>query len=224
MLSRPIRLAIVDDHVLLRKTLRNYLSDQKNVVVVIQTSGISELLDRLGSSAVDIVIMDSMLPEMNGTDAVTLIRNKYPSIRILILSMSTDMDLVSDLLEAGIHGYISNSEEPEELLKAIQAAAENRIYRNRLFTEALYWNKQNSINVNHFHEGLIINLNEREKRILCLIWEEKTNKEIAEELFLGVRSIEKIRQDLKEKLSAKSTIGLIKYAIDKRIIRVPARV
>jgi len=65
MLSRPIRLAIVDDHVLLRKTLRNYLLDQRNVSVVIQTSDIPELLDNLGSSAVDIVIMDSMVSGMN---------------------------------------------------------------------------------------------------------------------------------------------------------------
>lgn len=202
--------------------MRNYLLDQRNVSVVIQTSDIPELLDNLGSSAVDIVIMDSMVSGMNCIDAVTLLRNKYPSIRILILSMKTDMYQVSDLLESGIHGYISSTEEPEELLKAIQAAAENRIYRNGLFTEALYWSKQNSINVNQY-DSMMINLNEREKRILCLIWEEKTNKEIAEELFLGVRSIEKIRQDLKEKIAAKSTIGLIKYAIDKRIIRVDAK-
>jgi DNA-binding NarL/FixJ family response regulator len=181
-----------------------------------------ELMEKLKSTAVDVLIMDSLVPGMNGIDAVTTIRTKFPSIRILVLSASTDMDLISDLLESGIHGYISKSEEPEELLKAIQVISENRIYRNRLFTEALYWNKQNSINLKHY-EGLMISLNEREKRILCLIWEEKSNKEIAEELFLGVRSIEKIRQDMKEKISVKSTIGLIKYAISKRIIGVSAR-
>jgi DNA-binding NarL/FixJ family response regulator len=220
MLFRPIRLAIVEAHVLFRKTLRNYLLDQKNVDFVIQASNLAELLDKLRSATIDILIMDSMVEGVNCIDAVKTIRTEYPFIRILILSLNTEMDLINDLLESGIHGYISKSEEPEELLQAIQAVADNRIYRNRLFTEALYWNKQNSIDIKHHRGGLLITLNEREKRILNLIWDEKSNREIAEELFLGVRSIEKIRQDLKEKISVKSTIGLIKYAIDKRIIRI----
>jgi DNA-binding NarL/FixJ family response regulator len=172
---------------------------------------------------IDILIMDLMVPAINDTDAVTQLRTIYPSIRILILSMCTDMDLVSDLLESGIHGYISCSDEPEELLQAIYAAAENRIYRNRVFTEALYWNKENNIHLGDYPESIMINLSEREKKILCMIWEEKTNKEMADELFLGVRSVEKIRQGMKDKIAVRSTVGLIKYAIDKRIIRVEAR-
>lgn len=223
MLSRPVRLAILDAHVLFRKTLRNYLLEQKNVDFVIQASHMAELLDKLRSSTIDILIMDSMLEGVNCIDAVKTIRAGYPLIHVLILSMSTEIDWISDLLESGIHGYISKSEEPEELLLAIQAVSENRIYQNRLFTEALYWDKQNNIDIKQYSNGLLVTLNEREKRILSLIWEEKSNKEIAEELFLGVRSIEKIRQDMKEKICVKSTIGLIKYAINKRIIQVGAR-
>ena len=223
MLSKPIRLAILDSHVLFRKTLRNFLLEQKNVDFVIQASRMAELLDKLSLSTVDILIMDSMVEDMNCIDAVKTVRTEYPFIHILILTMSTEMDLISDLMDSGIHGYISKSEEPEDLLQAIQSVSENRIYRNRLFTEALYWNRQNSNDIRHYRDGLLVTLNEREKRIVSLIWEEKSNKEIAEELFLGVRSIEKIRQDLKEKIAVKSTIGLIKYAIDQRIIKVGAR-
>jgi DNA-binding NarL/FixJ family response regulator len=209
--------------VLFRKTLKNYLLHQKNIGVVLQASDIPELLDKLTSSMIDILIMDLMMPGINDADAVTLLRARYPSIRILVLSMCTDVDMVSDLLESGINGYIACSDEPEELVQAIYAAAENRLYRNGLLMEALYWNKQNTVNLSNYPEGYMINLNEREKKILCMIWEEKTNKEIAEELFLGVRSIEKIRQSMKDKIAVKSTIGLIKYAIDKRIIRVEER-
>lgn len=132
--------------------------------------------------------------------------------------MCTDSDLISDLLDMGIHGYISKSDEPEELLQAIRAAAENRIYRNRLFTEALYRHKQNTFRA--YSDGNTVLLNDREKKILQLLWEEKSNKEIADALYLGVRSVEKIRQDMKEKVGAKSTVGLLKYAIAKRIIGV----
>jgi DNA-binding NarL/FixJ family response regulator len=221
MLSRPINLAIVDDHVLFRKTLKAFLSDQENINVIVQAADILDLLHKLRTASIDVLLMDIFLPELNGNDALKAIRSEYPTVKIIVLSMSTDMDLISDLLDAGIHGYISKGDEPEELLQAIRAVADNRIYRNRLFTEALYWNKQN--NIKSHVEKFNVSLNEREKKILQLIWGEKSNKEIAEELFLGIRSVEKIRQDLKEKLGAKSTVGLLKYAIDNRIIGVHSR-
>jgi DNA-binding NarL/FixJ family response regulator len=213
---RPVKLAVVDDHILFRKTLSNYLSDQDNMDVIIQSGGISELFPKLKGSRVDVLLLDVFMPNCNGCDAIEMIRREFPAVKILILSMSSDMDMISDLLEAGIHGYISKSDEPENLLQAIIAASEGRIYRNRLFTEALYWNKQNTIKT---FSPVNPSLSDREKKILQLLWEEKSNKEIADELFLGIRSIEKIRQDIKEKIGAKSTVGLIKYAIQEKIIR-----
>ena len=219
MLSRPINLAIVDDHTLFRKTLKSFLSEQKNINVSVQASGIFDLLVKLKVAPVDILLMDLFLPEINGSDALEAIRREYPRMTILVLSMSTDLALISDLMDMGIHGYISKADEPEELLKAIQAVAENRIYRSRLFTEALYWSRQNNMR-SFSHNTSTVLLNEREKKMLQLIWEEKSNKEIADELFLGVRSVEKLRQDLKEKIGVKSTVGLLKYAIKRRVIGI----
>jgi DNA-binding NarL/FixJ family response regulator len=221
MLFRPINLAIVDDHVLFRKTLKNFLVEQPNLNVAIQAADIPDLYSKLKTAQVDILLMDIFMPELNANDAVKTIRKEYPDIKILILSMCTDMGLISEMLDSGIHGYISKADEPEDLLEAIQAVEDNRIYRNRIFTEALYWNKQN--NIKTAADEPFNGLNDREKRILQLIWEEKSNKEIADELFLGVRSVEKIRQDMKEKLGIKSTVGLLKYAVDKRIIGVSSR-
>jgi DNA-binding NarL/FixJ family response regulator len=218
MLSRQLNLALVDDHAIFRETLKSFLSEQEAMHVAIQASDILDLLDKLRTSSIDVLLMDLFLPELTGTEALQTIHREYPDIKILILSASTDMDLISHLLDNGIHGYISKSDEPEELLQAIRAAANDQIYRNRLLTEALYWGRQN--NVRSFMNGSHISLNEREKKILQLIWNEKNNKEIADELFLGVRSVEKIRQDLKEKIGAKSTVGLLKYGINKGIIRI----
>jgi DNA-binding NarL/FixJ family response regulator len=220
MLLKPTTLAIVDDHALFRKVLKNYLSEQRNVHVAVQASNMFELFTRLKNYSVDMVLLDVFMPGTNGFDAIKSLHEEYPSLKILVLSMSVDMDLISDMLDMGIYGYISKADEPEELLLAIKSVSENRIYRNRLFTEALYWNKQN--NINGFPESST-SINEREQRILQLIWEEKSNKEIADELFLGVRSVEKIRQDLKEKVGAKSTIGLLKYAIRKKLIKGDVR-
>jgi len=220
MLSRPIDLAIVDDHVLFRRTLKSFLSEQEDLHVNIQASDVFDLLNKLKNSSTDVLLMDLFLPEINGSEALKVIRNEHPSLKIIVLSISMDMDLISDLLD-GIHGYITKTDEPEELLMAIRAVADNRIYRNRVFTEALYWNKQN--NIKSYMERSDVSLNEREKKMLQLIWEEKSNKEIADELFLGVRSVEKIRQDMKEKIGVRSTVGLLKFAIVKKIIGVGAR-
>jgi len=186
--------------------------------VVIQATDVPDLFSKLRNFKAEILLMDIFMPKMDGTEALKILRQEFPSLKILVLSMSTDIGLVCDLLEAGIHGYISKSDEPENLLHAIFSASDGRIYRNRLFTEALYWNRQSSIKSHT--DGAVAFLNEREKRIVQLIWEEKSNKEIADELFLGVRSVEKIRQDIKEKIGVKSTVGLLKYAIEKRIISV----
>jgi DNA-binding NarL/FixJ family response regulator len=212
----PIQLAIVDEHVLFRKTLKSYLSEQKHFTVVVQTSNEFELFDQLRNLTVDILLMGIAVPGLHENNILEIIRTQYPSIKVIVLSMSTDMDLISNMLESGIYGYICKTDEPEELINAIKVVSEERIYRNRLFTEALYWNKQNHISPNK--NGHSIHVSEREKKMLQLIWEEKSNKEIAEVLYLGVRSIEKIRQDLKEKIGARSTIGLIKYAINKGIV------
>jgi DNA-binding NarL/FixJ family response regulator len=221
MLPRPINLAIVDDHVLFRKTLKNFLSEQKNLQVIIQACDISELSAKLRNSPVDVLIMDIFMPGLSGSDAVRTIRNEFPYLKILVLSMSTDMDLVGEMLNFGIQGFISKADEPEDLLQAIQAIANDKLYRNKYFTEALYWDRQNSYTNNM--EGGNLSFSDRDRKILQMIWEEKGNKEIADELFLGIRSIEKIRQSLKEKIGAKSTLGMLKYAIKKKIIGINLR-
>lgn len=218
MLSKDLHLAIVDDHALFRKTLKNYLSEQKRIQVVVQASDMLDLVTKFRTISVDVLIMDLFMPGLHGNDAVRLIRTEYPDVKILVLSMSIDIDLISELLDSGIHGYISKADEPEHLVQAIYTVSECRIYHNKLFTEALYVNKQNNIGAHR--QGNLVLLNEREKKLLQLLWEEKSNKEIADELFLGVRSVEKIRQDIKEKIGAKSTVGLLKYAIDNKIIGV----
>lgn len=214
----PANIAIVDEHVLFRRIIKDYLTDQGNIQVVIQASDVSELLNKLKGMDVDVLLMNILRPEVNGSDIIKMIRSEYPDIKMLVLSVTTDLDLVSELLDSGIYGYIAKSATPEDLLQAVQTISNGNIYRNKLFTEALYWNKQNDLRSYAYISDASPVLSDREKRILQLIWEEKSNKEIADDLFLGVKSVEKIRQDMKEKIGAKSTIGMLKYAISQKIV------
>ena len=218
MLCSPINLAIVDDHSIFRKTLKTFLTQGSGFRICIESERILDFLDKLSSVSVhcDVLLLDLYLPEINGNDAIRMIREKCSTLKIIVLSMNEDIEIISGLLEEGIHGYISKADEPEDLLKAIQAVSEGRMFRNKHLTEALYWDKQNQGRIEG--ERAAGTLSDREKKIIQLIWEEKSNKEISEMLFIGIRSVEKIRQDMKEKVGAKSTIGLMKYAIDKKII------
>jgi DNA-binding NarL/FixJ family response regulator len=209
-------IAIVDDHTLFRKALKGYLAQHKHLQVAIEVSSAIELLDQLKTIPVDILITDISMPEMSGFDAVKIIKSLYPGIKVIVLSMHTDMEMVNNLVDIGIHAYISKADEPEHLLQALNAVIENRVYKNKIFTDALYWHRQFGAKDSRIN----VALEEREKRILQLLWEEKSNKEIADEVFLGVRSIEKIRQGMKEKIGVKSTIGLLKYGLNKKIIGI----
>lgn len=213
-----INLAIVDDHTLFRKCLKNYLSEQNYMNVVVHSPDIPDLLSNLKDYHVDILLMDIYMPQINGNEALSIIRCEFPDIKIIVLSMCSDMDLLSDMLDAGLYGIVSKADEPEELVRAINSVSEQRIYRNKQFTDLMYWNKQNSIRLSNSSDDIV--LSEREKDVLKLLWEEKSNREIGDQLALGVRSIEKIRQDMKEKIGVKSTIGLLKYAINKKIIGI----
>jgi DNA-binding NarL/FixJ family response regulator len=212
--NRTINLAIVDDHVLFRKLLKSYFSRQENIKVAIQAPDAHELFSSLKFIPVDILLIDLFMLKLNGEEAVKIIREKYPEIKVIILSICTDPALLSRLMDIGIYGYISKADEPENLLQAVLAASQNRIFRNGYFTEALYWDKQAGAN----KKSTVI-FEEREKKIIQLLWEEKSNKEIADAIFLSVRSVEKIRQNLKDKVGVKSTIGLLKYAFVHQIIR-----
>lgn len=214
--QETVKLAIVDPHLLVGKILKKYLSEQRHFNVAIQSTDIEDLIRIKGETRVDVLVAEFLSSSQSGMDGFRKIMDRHPEIKVVVLSMCSDLSMISELLELGIYGYISKSDDPEELVQAIQAASDNRVYRNRLYTEALYWKSQ--ANAKRFAKGPFFSFSEREKRILQLLWEEKSNKTIANELFLGLRSVEKIRQDMKEKVGVKSTVGLLKYAIKKKII------
>lgn len=211
---QAIKLGIADSHKLLCEVLKNFFAQQPRLQTVFDTDG-SNLATTLQNNPVDVLLMEIVIPGMEGIETLKAIRRGHPQLKVIILSMCTDLQLVDSLFDIGIHGYISKSDEPEHLLQAIIAAADDNVYRNRILTEALYFNRrQNS----RRQLAPVVDLDEREKRILQMLWEEKSNQEIADEFFLGIRSIEKIRRSLKEKIGTKSAVGLIKYAINHKIV------
>jgi DNA-binding NarL/FixJ family response regulator len=216
MLSRPTNLAIVCSQALFGKTLNKYLSEQSGLNVLALAQSAYDLLNQLKNVSIEVLVMNFDTPQMNEIEGIRAIRKRNPGIKIILLAASVSVYNITNLLDFGIHGFLSHSDEPEELVKAIYTVSEGQIYRSRLLAQAFYFRTKNNIGA-HREENHPL-LSDREKTILQLIWEEKSNREIAEELFLGVRSVEKIRQEMKTKIQAKSTVGLLKYGIGRGII------
>jgi DNA-binding NarL/FixJ family response regulator len=212
-----IKVSIVDDHKVFGICLKYYLSKQPEIHVgFIENNKLDELFTELKNQKTQLLIVDLFMPGRAGDVLIKQLKQEMPEIKVIVLSMCVELDRICSLIDLGIHSYISKAEDPEDLVKAIYAVSENKIFRTKLFTEALYWNTKRITEKNANHKT--VNFTEREKRVIQLLWLEKTNKEIAIDLFLGIRSIEKIRQDMKERLGVKTTIGLLKYALLRNII------
>jgi DNA-binding NarL/FixJ family response regulator len=216
MKNSIIHIAIADDHTLLRKALRESICQIDNVQVTLDAASGDELLRRIPDYPIDILLMDLFMPDGNGKDALPIIRERHPDIKVLMMSVCTEMKLISDLLDQGIYGFVSKSAEIHELHEAISMASKNKMYKNRILTEALYWKADQ--HSTHPTVRKKIRFSETQQKVFQLLWQEKTTQEIAAEIFTSVSTVEKIKQQLKEKTGAGTTLGLIKFALKNRII------
>ena len=171
-----------------------------------------DLLKGLEVQTPDVIIMDLKMPIMDGLEATKAVRKKYPSIKVLVVSMYDDDKFIIHLMENGANGYLLKNAEPDEIRRSIYAVHENGYYFNDLVNKALLKklvlknNLKPSFNQN-------IELTEREQEVLKLICEEKTAAEIGKQIFLSPRSVEGIRQRLIEKVGVRNSAGLVMFAV-----------
>ncbi|WPQ62328.1 response regulator transcription factor [Chitinophaga sancti] len=214
----PITVAIVDEHLLFRRVLCDFLNRRDNIQVVFDGACLSELDTVQESLHFNVLITDVSIYQKTARERLLRIKTLYPAAGVLLLSIMTDINWMSDLLEMGIQGCISKQEDPDELLNALSVIASGKLYKNVLFTEMLYHNQQYGSRMTK--KPTYHSLSEREEALLRLLWEEKNNIEIAQEILLSVRSVEKLKQDLREKLKVRSVTGLLRYAVEKGIYSI----
>jgi DNA-binding NarL/FixJ family response regulator len=192
------------------------LSDD-NLEVVLEADNGEDLLAAFEKNMPDVVIMDLKMPIMDGMEATKIIKKKYGSVKVLVVTMYEDDKFIIHLMENGANGYLLKNADAEEIKKSIYAVHENGYYFNDVVNKALLKKlvlKQNfkpSFNQN-------VEFTERELEVLKLICEEKTAAEIGKEIHLSPRSVEGIRQRLIEKVGVRNTAGLVMFAIKNGII------
>lgn len=215
---KAIRVAITDDHEIFRTGIVSSLTSQKEINFVAEASNGNEMLLKIDKSKPDVILMDIKMPVMNGVEATQIIKDKYPDIKILALSMYDDDNHVFKMIEAGANGYLLKTSSPKELKEAISTVNETEFYFNHLVSSSMLKKLIKQKKYDTIPEEL--KLTEREKVILQLICEQKTNLQIGDELSLSVRTVEGYRKNLLDKTHTKNTAGLVLFAVKYGIVNV----
>lgn len=213
MSEKKIILGLVDDHQIVIDGLLSLLKGNDKFRLGFATTQPRKVPDLLKETPVDILITDIVMPGLPGNELAQLVRQQYPSTRILALSMTGEGDLVNQMIQsADISGYVLKNIGKGELLKALEKIAGGGIYFSEDVITAL---KQSDRRKKEMEEA---RLTEREIEIIRLIEKEYNNKQIAEALFISERTVETHRKNIFRKTNTGSVIGLIKYAYEHQLI------
>ncbi|MGH1428045.1 MAG: response regulator transcription factor [Arenicella sp.] len=200
-----ITLVIVDDHPLVLDGLVSRLERSEQVEVIGQASNGQEAIQLVEKLMPDVVLMDINMPVMNGIDAAEIFKERFTAVKLLVLSMHDDREYVMNMARAGAKGYVLKSASADEMLMAIKAVHMGGVYFSPSIAEILT-SKENNI-----HDDT---LSSREQVVLKLLASGMSNKEMARELDISVRTVETHRRNIKNKLEISTTPGLVRYAID----------
>jgi DNA-binding NarL/FixJ family response regulator len=213
--SRPIKVAIADDHALFRAGVKTALSVRKDIEMIAEADNGMQLLNLLKHVEPDVILLDIQMPLMDGITTLPEIRKLYPDIKVIILSMHNDHSMISKLMEVGANSYLTKNSDSETIYQAIKTCFEQEFFFNDLTNKALLSGLRTK-KTDHTPED--IQLNDKELRILKLMCEEKTTKEIADIVDISPRTVEAIRDKLKTKTGAKSMAGLVMYAVKNKLL------
>jgi DNA-binding NarL/FixJ family response regulator len=211
-----INIAVVDDHILFRSGVVSLLKDQDHINVTIQAANGKELLNALKHQQPDIVLLDIQMPEMNGIQTTQALKELYPEIKIIILTMHHEDEFIYDLMSKGANGFIPKSKSVDTVLEAINSVMERGFYYNDQITEALI--KGNNGNIKALEYLAEVSLTDREIEVVKLICAQKSNKEIAEILDISPRTVDTHKNNIFLKTGAKNVIGVALYAVQTKLI------
>ena len=214
----PIHIAVVDDHTLFRKGLVNLIhSLGEEYKVVIEAANGDELINKLEvNGPVHIAMVDVNMPKKNGFETVVYLKDNYPDIKVMIISMIDREETVVQMLKLGVKAYLSKDVEPFDLKNAINAILEKGYYYTDFITGRLVHELQKANGKPEPSESL----SQKELEFLRWACSELTYKEIAGKMGLSVKTIDGIRDNLFRKFETASRVGLVIYAIKKRLVNL----
>jgi two-component system response regulator NreC len=213
------KVLIADDHALVREGIAAFLKLCDDVEVIAEASDGLEALEKTGKFRPDIIIMDVNMPKLGGLEASIEIKKAHPHVKILVLTQYDDREYISRFLKAGVSGYLLKKAVGSDLVAALQAIGRGEVY--------LYSSIASEVVAGFLHGGARVEvedpyekLSDREKQVLKLVAEGYTHKEIADMLSISVKTVIAHQTNIGEKLGIHARAGLIKFAIQKGIIKI----
>lgn len=191
------------------------LSDRPDFNVVFEADNGKQFLERLAFEPVDIVILDVEMPVMDGIETLSIIREKYPDIRVIMLTMHDSDRLINHLMQLGANGFLLKDENPEVVRTAVERVGQEGIFFRDYVSKALLKGGRKKDKPDGYFGPAIT---EREMEVLTLICQEYTSKEIADKLFISSRTVEGHRRSLQDKTGARNLVGLVLYAVKNGIV------
>ena len=212
-----IKVAIADDHKIFRDGIKMALSGREVLKIMWEAEDGKDLIHKMKIKLPDVLLMDIRMPEMDGINAISLLRKEYEQVKIIILTMYDDQEMISKMMEMGANAYLTKTTDPEEIYNAILTCVKDDFYFNELLNKAVLMKLQQKKTTRQFYPNTVT-FNDKEISILRLIAQEKSTEEISKEIFLSPRTIETIRQNMKTKVGVKTIAGLIMYGTRNKLI------
>lgn len=217
MTAQQIKVSIADDHKIFRDGIKMALKDREYLKILWEAEDGRDLMHKLKLKLPDVLLMDIRMPEVDGVNAIGMIRKEYDDIKIIVLTMYDDQEMITKMMEMGANAYLTKTTDPEEIYQAILTCMNDDFYFNDLVNKAVLLKLQHKKAVKQFYPNPV-KFSEKELKILKCIAEDKTTEEISKEVFLSPRTIETIRQNMKQKVGAKTIAGLVMYAMRNKLL------
>lgn len=209
--QKNIQVALVDDHQLFRSGINFIIGDAEDIEVAFEASNGQEFLTYLDQYVPDVVLMDINMPIIDGVEATRRAIDKFPEIKILVLSMFGEVEYYNTMIDLGVKGFILKDIDSEELIEAIKKVNNGGSYFSQELLLQLIKNKPGESN---------IELTKREKEVLELICLGFSNQEISEKLFISQRTVERHRSSLLFKTDSKNSVSLVVFAIKNGLVKI----
>jgi DNA-binding NarL/FixJ family response regulator len=218
MTMKTVRILIVDDHDLMRRGIKALLQSHAGWEVVGEAHTGREAVTKAEELKPDVAILDISMPDLNGIEAARRIRKSAPNTEVLILSVHYSDQLIRDILEAGVRGYIVKSDSDRDLVIAVETLANHKPFFTPRATEVILSNFNGVRSGNDLPESVRDRLTSREREIVQLLAEGKSSKEVASSLGISVKTAETHRANIMRKLQLHTVTDLVRYAVRNQII------
>ena len=216
-----IRILLADDHAVVRSGLRMLLEAQPDFEIVGEAETGTEAVAMVDELHPDAVLMDIQMPDLNGIEATKIIKEKSPETAVLALTMHEDDHYFFEMLHAGASGYVLKRAAPDEVVQAIRTVCRGEVFLHPTMAKRLVTDYINRADKNE-SEKAYSNLTPREQEVLTLIAEGYSNAEIANDLYISIKTVDRHRENIMRKLNMHSRIDLVKYAIRTGLIDLDA--